>query len=533
MKLNLLFKSLTLVAVFLTGSVGWTADPPAAAPAPATAAGAPAVFQYPQQDSCDKLAEKPFESLSPGQKAIWTKKDCGGCKEAQKEYSAKLAKETEACSGFTQQRGNNGKPISCSQKYANCRDQINGVFDDATDSSGMSKVMGLAQQFAMSKIVGTNGSQVAAPTSTNCINEFDPKDVRAAAKELAREKKDLEEKIKKEKEAQIKFGKERTDKENKIAEETAKLEAESKKSILDIDKQLNEDINKVTKNGVDISIRIRKMTAQITTKSQALAKNNFAYQSALLELSDDRIAADCKMQFNQLKNAIIQAKGKIPTGSSAPISAEEKSKNQSIAAAVTGTGVQATQNATVLLNNAKKACFEKANTTKQKNMLENSQTVANINAEIDEIKKSITDEKNQIKTNETQVATLKKQTEDSKSQAAAEKLAKTTNLTKELSDFIASNEKEIELSKAQADKLTADIQALVLKTNFDAKPAMTDANNAIIAYKNAKAEAQSACCPDVNSKVPFCVQIKAAESFDVKKGEKPDSYKTGDELSGQ
>ena len=458
------------------------------------------------------------------------------CEDAKTKYYEKQTKEEEACAAFTQKLSNNGKTPSCSQKLANCRDQVRGVFDNENNpSNGASYLMQMAQQFAVNKLAGTNGAAASTEVSTpSCIKEFDPKSVRDAAKELAREKKDLEKEIKKEQEAKIKLEKEASEKRVKIKKEEAEIEAANKKELLEKEKRMSDETSKIAKNGVEISKRVRMYTTAISKKSQELAKNNFDFQTALLEFTDEKVTMQCKQQFEALKTAIIQAKGKIPTGTTA-MTPEEKKQVESISAAVgSGTGIRATQNATIFLNAAKKACFEKANTTKQQNMLKNSQAVTNINGDMEELKKNIADENNQIVTDQKQIKTLQEQNDKAKSQEETEKLEKLSNLNLELTGFIQSNEKEIDLAQKNADKLTADIRALVLKTNFDAQPAMSDAGTAISSYKNARADANTACCPKgASPETDFCKQIRTEstqEPFNIKKGEKPESlYPSGKE----
>ena len=164
-------------------------------------------------------------------------------------------------------------------------------------------------------------------------------------------------------------------------------------------------------------------------------------------------------------------------------------------------------------------------------MMIHQQAVQNLNADISEAKKKIDDEKGALERENVKLLQIKQHAELEKNADEVEKSKKLLNFNSELTKFATSIQKEIELSKAQADKLANDIKVLVLKTNLNAKPAMSDAAKAISDYESARIEAEADCCSDLNEKKkPFCKAIYKEEKFD-KTPQKPE-LSTGAESTG-
>ncbi len=456
------------------------------------------------------------------------------CEDETKDFLEKEGKKDEACSGFTQDKDNEGKQIDCSQKLANCNAQMSGAFsDDLTNTNGLNFIENLAQQSIANKLIGNSTATAATTTAAagNCIQEFDAKAVRDAEKDMAREKKDLEKDIKKELEEQNKLTKKKREKEDDIKEEVNKLEAENKKALLDKDKKMSEEAAKISKNSIDVGKRLRNFSQAITAESQNLAKANFEFQTAMLELTDEKVTQRCKQEFETLKAGLVNSKGSAaPAGASA----EEKKQYESLgqlAAQYRAKGIKGSGELKSMLLSAKKSCFERAQTNMNKNNMLNSQAIKNSTDRIAEIKSSIDDEKKRLAEDNKSLTDLKAQAEKEKNAEETEKVEKLNNLNSKLSNFAKSTEEEIALSKAQADKLKSDIEALVLKKNFNAKPAMSDAKRAIKSYETARAKVTKDCCADAKATKgdALCSRIKLDKSkFDKEKDPvKPDSYGGG------
>lgn len=422
------------------------------------------------------------------------------CEAAMDKYADAGAKSNEACAAFDKEGGK-----TCKEKANACDKKIkslNSPFslssnteDPDANDNGFAALKQIAMTSIMQKMgtAGNNMNGSLAAYGGACVKSIDRKARAQEKKDKDRERKELMEKIKTQKEKITEYksdlDKERDENQEKVAE----LDDENKKDALEKDKKISDEVAKASKETVEIGKRIRAYSLAVTKEMQNLASTNFEYQSAMLELSDDKINQKCRQEFESLKAGLVSA-----TLSSAPPGASAEEQKQyaalsALAAQYKAKGIQGSGEMKNMLISARKACYERANTSRNKNRMVNAQAVKNIQDKIDEIKKSMKDEQNAIATNQKNLEIFKTQTKNEKKQGDDAKMAKLDNLSKKLSAQIERTDEKTNDAKTRIEELTAEINNLAMVQNFEVEDAYSEAVEAINKGKTARNRAYEAC----------------------------------------
>lgn len=397
------------------------------------------------------------------------------CKAAMKEWRDKAAKGTRACNAFDKSLGK-----SCQERIKSCENKITG----AVDGSG-GETLGFIQQIVQQSLSSKSGAiaEDVVNGGAPCVKQFDGKAKRDAEKEFTKDRRDLEDKIKKEVDKQTELNQELREKKDKISTKISDLDAENKKEALKRETKMREETTRLSKSTVDIGKRLRAYDTAILQENQKLTKIRFANQTALLELTSDKILNRCKQQLLTLKNGILN-----------PASADPKDAGQLKALqGQMGQGATGTANLTALLKQTKDACFTQENTKKQQLQIQYNEDQVNANKRIEEIQASIADEKKQLKLDQDSLASVKAENEKEGTTAETEKLTKIQNLNTELTNFQDSINEKLVNSKTQAQKLTTEIANMTIKKDFDVEPAFDDASDAIENAENSRVSALEDC----------------------------------------
>lgn len=426
--------------------------------------------------------------------------DAKDCTAAFKEYNTAAGKSRSACKAFDPNIGS-----SCQERVTACGQQVDGIFTSPGSEDGSDTRPGeeIIMSMLMQKINGN-----ANASSGACVTQFDAKAVRDAEKELKREEKDLRKDIKKELDEQLKLVEEQRKKSNEISKKIAEIEKDLKKENLKKDSEMRKQIADAAKVTLDSAKKLRGINLSITAENNKLAKLRFSHQAAMLDLTDDKVALSCKQQLLALKNGILNS-GAIDPKST------ESGQLKALADQIKNQGARGTGNLKALLAQAQKQCFETANTKKNKALLDYNQNQAELNSNIKEYQSQIEDEKKQLALSQDNIKKIQDETDKEKTEAEKAALKEIGNLNQELADNEQSITEKINLSKAQAVKLNADIQNLVLKTNAEVKAAYSEAGEAISTAKGLRDVAAESCNCDTASKTEICANLKSdSKEFD-------------------
>jgi hypothetical protein len=422
------------------------------------------------------------------------------CAAAFKDYTDASTKATDACQAFDRTRRSNesckSKVDACAAKIASFSQPFN-TMDPTENENGVEAL----QEIATAKIYQSLGQQTNASGflagQGSCVKATDKTFARQEKKDKDRERKDLKEKIKTLNDDITKYKEDIDKQRNEVNEELAKIEAENKKQMLDKDKKSQEETAKLSKSSVEVGKRLRSLALSSTKEMQNLANINFEYQSAMLELTDDKISQKCTQEFESLKAGLVNSKmANIPPNASA----DEKKQYDALAvlaAQFKAKGIKGTGEMRTMLLNARKACFERSNTSRNKNKLINSQAVKNSQDKLDEIKNSMADENKNVALDQDNLKKLQEQTDKEKSADEAEKQTKIENLNKKLAALIKTTEERTKTTNDRIKELNAEIAKLTLVEIADVKANYSDATTAINKGEEQQSAAWDACgCSD-------------------------------------
>lgn len=426
------------------------------------------------------------------------------CTTAKKAYTDSKAKSREACAAFTGSKEKIGKEESCTDKVASCRGAVTGLFAPGEDDEEESSSLGILGDIIKRQMGGDKTA--TAGSEESCVDEPDQtkreqavKDEKAAEKEFRREKKDLEDKIKKEADEQAKLREKEREKQDDIKKKVSEIEAENKKEVLKKEKSMREQIAQLSKSSVDVAKRIRAFNIAITAEKQKMDQERFNLNTAMLELTDEKITQRCRQQFEALKIAILDSKP-VAAGSSA-----DQKQLEALAAQFRNKGVKGASQLKSLLNLTKKTCFETEQNKINQLNLTSSQRTQSANDKVLELQNSISDENKHVQLDQENIKKIQAETDKEKTTEEQEMLKKTSNLNEELLNMSKSTEEKDKISKAQQEKLRKDIQDLIVEHN---KPrgipkSLTNfrkAEGLIRTAEDARQEAIQQCCVDKDAK---------------------------------
>lgn len=451
------------------------------------------------------------------------KDDKNSCEQAFEKYSDLSTKEKEACAAFDKSGGSSckAKADACNKKISSLSNPYQTVKgeDGETESktNGYGALTEIAQVWATIETKNPNQSQTGSIASGGgaCVKSIDRKARSQDKKDKDRERKELLDKITKQKDAILELQEELNKERAKNTKEINEINAENKKDVNGKDKELNEKLSSVTKQIADINIGLRSRSTAITKKMQKLAEVNFTYQSAMMELSDSNVKSDCENAFNNLKAAIV-AKGDLPG-----LSAEEKAKVSAMVAQ--SKGIRGSGNLKRFLVTTRQKCYDSANMKRNATKLKNSQDVKNLQDEIDEEKNRMKDDKESISRAQKDLETARSQIDKEKQAAEAEKGDKLDALSKELANHVANIENKIAVASQKIQELTAEINKLVLVENFEVEDAYSEATEAIEKGKTSRARALETCdCKNQPTTHTICSQLGSdSKAYDGKKVQAP------------
>lgn len=416
----------------------------------------------------------------------------GNCRTAFDSYSDLAAKEKTACEAFT------SSGTTCKQKLSSCKSIIGGLAtgsgegEDGTqppETSGMGAMLGVANLAINQKLGISSGTNGIA----GCVSSIDREAMARKAQEIAQKRQELADKIKQQKDDIVKYKEEINKERNEANEKTAEIEAQNTKDKLDRDKKTSEKSAELSKSAIEVGKRMRGYSLAVTKELQNLANANFEYETAMLELSDEKISQKCSQEFESLKAGLVNSRlAGAPSGASA----EEQKQYAALAALAAqykAKGIRGTGELKAMLISAKKACYERANTSRNKNKMVNSQTVKNIQDKVDEYKNLMVDEKKNVAADQETLKTLKEQAEKDGNAAETEKLTKLQNLNSKLTDLATTTAEKTKAAEDKIKELTAEIQDLTVTKNFEVKGNFEAASEAITKGVAAQAKAYSSC----------------------------------------
>jgi hypothetical protein len=428
------------------------------------------------------------------------------CNTAYESYREASTKENEACAAFDKTGGK-----TCKEKSNACRKTLGLTVqpsdgDPAVDDAQTTAVGDFAKLIFNNKF-GQTGANTAAGNGA-CVKSIDRKARAQDKKDKDRERKELQNKIKEQKDDLVKFKEELDKQKNENSEKIAELEAENKKESLNKDKKMREDIAKISKNTVEVGKRLRAYATAITKETQTLATVNFDFQTSMLEMTDEKINQRCKQEFESLKAGIVNSKlSAIPPNASA----DEKKQYESLAALAAqlkSKGAKGTGELKNLLKAAKQACFERAQTSRNKNKLVNSQAVKTIQDKVDEFKNLIADEKKNLDLDQTNIKNIQSETDKEKTQEEAEKMTKLDNLNSKLLNFVNTTTTKENNAKEEIQKLNLEIQNLYLTQTFEVEDAFSEADEAMTKGESARVKAIASCsCGESSTNYVVCLQL--------------------------
>ncbi len=456
--------------IFLVGVSGW-ADPPATPATPAAPAAAATSAAIEAADRAKKLEELLAGKARDKADRLETK-----CESAEQAWQTAKVDGDKACGAFDEKGGK-----SCAERIRSCRKMMKDVFtpegEDTDDS------LEAVSQMAL-KFMGPVNPQV--PTENGCVTEYDRNERRTVKQDFETRRKELEKQIKTELDETLKTDEKLQKEKNDIEKEIAKLDKESKQSIAKKDVKIREDIAAASKSSVDHGKRLRGLNLAITKENQGIAKLRFSQQTALLDMTDERVNLRCKNQLLQLKEGILK-------GGVVDPKAPESTQLKSLADRIKNQGTKGTGELKALIEQAKKACFEAENTKKQQHAIQVNHELANANDRIAEIQNEIADEKKKLALDQENIKKIQEESEKEKTLEEEAKLKEVTNLNQKMINFQTAAEKKQQLSQVHTAKLNADLEQLKLE-KLNEKPAYDNAMSAITKAETARRSAFTKCC---------------------------------------
>lgn len=421
------------------------------------------------------------------------------CEQAFEKYSDLSAKEKEACSAFDKAGGTNckAKADSCNKKISSLSNPFGTTSGEEPEGkeNGYGALSEIANLYVnVESMKNPNQSQTASIAAGGgaCVKSIDRKARAQDKKDKDAKRRELLDKITKQKEDILKY-KEDLDKErDKNLKESNEVKAENKKDVNAKEKSITEETSKVSKQLIDIGKQLRARNLTITKKMQELARVNFEYQTKMLALADDKVNMKCKQEFETLKAGLVNARLGAASGGSA-----EEQKQQAALAALAAQykakGIRGSGEMKAMLIATRKACYESANTARNQAKLANSQDVKNIQDAIDEEKTNMKEDKNAIVTAQKDLENFKKQIETEKQTAESEMAGKLDALSKDLANQIENTTSKTNVANQKIQELTAEINKLVLVENFEVEDAYSEAIEAIEKGKAGRDRAFEAC----------------------------------------
>lgn len=277
------------------------------------------------------------------------------CTDAMKDWRDKASAGTRACGAFDKSIGSN-----CTERIRACKSKIDGTFSNDEDGEG-SASLGIIKQIVMQKL-STNSNSIANDVvmgGTACVKSFDAKIKKENEKDFARERRELEARIKKEKDEELKQNEKLREKKDDITKKITELESKLKKAAESRASKASEAKTAYQKKLVDSAKVIRNLGTAILQEDQKLTKARFTVQTALLELTDDKISNLCKQQLTSIRNAILS------NSPSAGVTSAEKEQISGLKSNI-GTGAKGTANMNDYLKKMKETCFQQQNSKKTK-----------------------------------------------------------------------------------------------------------------------------------------------------------------------
>ncbi|MBC7740634.1 MAG: hypothetical protein H7061_00455 [Bdellovibrionaceae bacterium] len=428
------------------------------------------------------------------------------CRTAIKEYDEAIGGSNNACRAFESAYADGEKDFSkaCAKKAVNCAAKMEGLYSKGTPESSGNDVQ-MMTDFALNMFRNQTGLDLSSKVAKSsdgvrCIkNEPDPKDQRAADEKRKKE-------VKKEADDQAELLKKQREKLDDIKEEELKIRNKAEEDRLKREETERQKVKDIRTATLESAKRIRMYGIVIQKEQQALAKENLAYQQAMLQFSKEKITMQCKSEFDQLKGSIIKAK----MGDTDGMTPEQKQQLKNLAGQYSGVAGTADLNKLLLLT--KKTCFEKADTQVANANLSHSQTIQSITTRIEEQKSYIADEAKMAAEQNTQIEEARKGLEGDAKVSNDKKLDELALLSNKILNFKKSTEEKIALSKQQSAKLLADIQSAKTKSDFNETAAYSEAQNMISKAETARSRAEESCCSDDESKPSSsCTKVKGKD----------------------
>lgn len=456
------------------------------------------------------------------------KDEKSSCEQAFDKYSDLAAKEKEACSAFDKAGGSNckSKVDSCNKKIGSLSNPFGSTSGEETEGKengygALTEIAGVYSQIESMKMQNSGSTTSIASGGGACVKSIDRKARAQEKKDKDRERKDLLDKIKQQKDDILKFKEDLDEERDKNSKEINEIEAENKKEVLAKEKSVSEETSKVSKQLVDIGKQIRARNLAITKKMQELARANFEYQNQMLALSNEKVNMKCKQEFEQLKAGLINSKVSAPPGGSAE-EQKQYAALSALAAQYKARGIRGSGEMKALLIATRKACYESADTSRNQAKLANSQTVKNIQDSIEEEKTNMKEDRNAITQAQKDLETLKTQIDKEKQAADAEKGAKLEALSKKLYNQIENSQNKTTVANQKIQELTGEINKLVLVENFEVEDAYSEATEAIEKGRTARARALETCNCSANPTTTICSQLGSdSKAYDGKKVQAP------------
>ncbi len=437
------------------------------------------------------------------------------CISAYKEWGTVASDGEAACGAFDRTLGQ-----TCSQKVAACGRSIGKIFDEPKSDESNS---GAEMLVAMAKAKMTS---MAAPAKEEggaaaCVEQYDTKVARDAEKELKREQERLKKDIKTELDAQTKLYEDQRKKSIEIEKDIAKINKEMKKEGLKKDADMRKQLNDSAKGTLESAKKLRLMNTSITGENNKLAQLRFAHQTAMLALTDDKVALACRNQLLALKNGILKSGAIDPK-------APESASIKAVADQIMNQGSKGTGNLKSLLSQAQKQCFETEKTKKSQKTLDYNQRLNEINNNIKDFQSQIAEEQKQLALSQDNLKKIQDESGKEKAQEQSDAASEIATLNKDLMLNDKTIQEKLKVSAHHAADLEASIKNLVLKTNADVKMAYTDASKAITKAENSRKGAYASCGCDKITAInkDYCSPLKDSSISAEPEAKKDDASKS-------
>lgn len=420
------------------------------------------------------------------------------CTDAMKEWGDKAGDFELACTALDKSLGK-----SCSDRLNACKSKIDGTFNSSSQSESGDQSLGIIKQMVMAKL-STSSDAIANDVATGgvpCVKQFDAKTKRENEKEFTKEKRELDARVKKEKDEETKQNEKLREKKDDITKKISELDAKLVKAGEARATKANDTKTAYQKRLVESAKAIRSLGTAILQEDQKLTKARFAVQTGLLELTDAKILNRCKQQLLSVRNALVS---NAPASATSATDAQIKGVKDLI-----GKGPQAKVNLDAYLKQIKEACFEQENTKKQNLQLQATQDAETSASRVAELNASIADENKSLKIAKDANDAADTQAATEKTNEEKQRATDASNLNAELQNFQDSINEKIKNSKEEAAKITTEIQDLTLKKDFDVGPAFADAQKAVKTGEELRAKAYDVCeCKGAGKSKQGCTSLE-------------------------